>query len=242
MQLLWDGLVGAGQLLLAGDPLVMAAAWRSVWVSGLAVAAACIVGVPIGAVLAQGRFAGRGVLVVAFRAGMSIPTVLIGLVCYALFSRRGPLGPLDLLYTPSAIVLGQFLLAGPIIVSWTHSSLASLDVRVAETAFTLGAGVWRRAWTCLSEARIGVALALLTAFARCFTELGIAMMVGGNVKHHTRTLTTATALETARGEFQRGVAMRSSSLHSVATGGRVEHVEHSRPTGGQTRENDLPRA
>ncbi|REJ98816.1 MAG: ABC transporter permease subunit, partial [Planctomycetota bacterium] len=152
-------------------------------------------------------FFGRGLLVIGFRAGMGIPTVLIGLVCFAMFSRRGPLGALELLYTPWGIVVGEFLLALPIVVTWTHGALAALDPRVAETACTLGAGPLRRWATYISEVRLAIALALLTAFARCFTELGIAMMVGGNIKYRTRTLSTATALETAQGEFARGVAM-----------------------------------
>ncbi len=212
MELLWDGLTGAVQLLIARDPLVASAAWRSAWISLVAVGLAWLVGVPTGSLLARRKFVGRGMLVMLIRAGMSIPTVLIGLVCYAMFSRRGPLGGLDLLYTPWAIVIGEVGLAIPIIVTWTHSAVSSLDPRVAETALTLGAGPVRRWLTYLSESRIGIALAVLTAFARCFTELGIAMMVGGNVKFRTRTLTTATALETARGEFSRAVAMSSILL------------------------------
>ena len=111
------------------------------------------------------------------------------------------------MYTPWAIVLGELCLAVPIVVTWTQGTVSGLDPRVAETARTLGAGSLRRWRTCLSEARLAIALALLTAFARCVTELGIALMVGGNIKYRTRTLTTATALETARGEFERGMAM-----------------------------------
>ncbi len=207
MQFLWEGFVGACQLLLGRDPLVLAAAWRSLWISCFAVAFAAALAIPLGSLLAQAKFPGRTAMIVLARAGMSIPTVFIGLMCYGMLSRRGPLGGLDLLYTPWAIVIGQLLLAVPIVVTWTHTSFANLDPRVAETAFTLGAGRWRRWLTCLSEARLGITLALLTAFARCFTELGIAMMVGGNVKYRTRTLTSATALETARGEFERAVAM-----------------------------------
>jgi tungstate transport system permease protein len=207
MQLLWDGLTDAIQMLVHCDPLVINAAWRSVWITAVAVTLAGVPGVAVGSLLAQNRFVGRTVVVVLFRAGMSIPTVLIGLLCYALMSRRGPLGGFDLLYTSWGIVLGETCLALPIVVTWTHNAIRGLDRRVAETALTLGAGPLRRWRTYLSEARMGVVLALLTAFARCFTELGIAMMVGGNIKYRTRTLTTATALETARGEFARGVAM-----------------------------------
>ncbi len=216
MQLLWDGVAGAFQLLIKRDPLVLAAACRSIWISGFAVSFACLLGVPVGALLSQTRFIGRTAVTVLFRAGMSVPTVLIGLLCYALFSRRGPLGEFDLLYSTKGIIVGEFLLALPIIITWTHSSLTSLDSRVAETAITLGAGPVRRCWTYICEARLGITLAVLTAFARCFTELGIAMMVGGNVKYRTRTLTTATALETARGEFDRGVAMSLILLFMAA--------------------------
>ncbi len=207
MQLFWDGLTDAIRMLVHCDPLVINAAWRSVWVTVVAVTLAGVSGIVIGSLLAQKKFVGRSLLVVLFRAGMSIPTVLIGLLCYALMSRRGPLGGFDLLYTPWGIILGEICLALPIVVTWTHNAIRGLDRRVAETALTLGAGPVRRWRTYLSEARMGIVLALLTAFARCFTELGIAMMVGGNIKHRTRTLTTATALETARGEFARGVAM-----------------------------------
>lgn len=216
MELLWDGLLEALRLLLKRDPLVMDAAARSLWFSSTAVLLAGIFGVFIGTGLARIRFPGRGVCVLLFRGGMALPTVLIGLVCYAMFSRRGPLGPLDLLYSPWGVVAGEFVLALPIIVTLVHGAVANLDPRVTETARTLGAGKLRRCLSYLSEARIAVVLALLTAFARCVTELGIAMMVGGNLKYRTRTLTTATALESATGEFARGIAM-SLVLLLIAT-------------------------
>ena len=207
MQLFWDGLTGAAKLLVEGDPLVLSAAWRSLWISTLAVVLASGLGIPIGAILSRCNLLGCGVLVVLFRSAMSLPTVLIGLLCYATFSRQGPLGALELLYSPWVIVIGEICLALPIIVTWTYGSIADLDPRVEETARTLGAGWWRCLRTSISEARLAIILAVLTAFSRCIAELGVAMMVGGNIKHHTRTLTTATALETARGEFDRGVAM-----------------------------------
>ncbi|MCA9265242.1 MAG: ABC transporter permease, partial [Planctomycetales bacterium] len=207
MQLLWNGLKDAVFLLIAADPLVISAAWRSLWISVTAVAVASVAGITLGSGLARRSFVGKRLVLLFFRVGMSLPTVLIGLLCYAMFSRRGPLGGLDLLYTPVGIIAGEFCLALPLVVTWTHNALVCLDPRVAETAMTLGAGTWRRWMTYLREARASVVLALLTAFSRCITELGIAMMVGGNIKYRTRTLTTATALETARGEFSRGVAM-----------------------------------
>ena len=173
----------------------------------MAVGMATIVGLPVGTLLARIRIPLRSFIILMFRGGMATPTVFVGLVCYALFSRRGPLGPLELLYTPWVIMIGEFCLALPLIVSITHGAVKSLDVRVGETARVLGARPLRRWLTYLSEARVGVTLAIVTAFSRCVTELGIAMMVGGNIKGRTQTLATATALETGKGEFARGMAM-----------------------------------
>lgn len=210
-----EGTLEALQLLLRLDASVIDAATRSLWISIVAVVSAAVVGISSGLLFARKQFPGRSLLVVLFRVGMSVPTVLIGLLCYGLLSRRGTLGELELLYTPTAIILGEFFLALPIVATLTHGAIARLDQRVFETARTLGAGTLQRAMTYLREARLAIMLAVLTAFSRCFTELGIAMMVGGNITGRTRTLTTATALETARGEFASGVAM-SLILLSIA--------------------------
>ena len=207
MQLIWEGLQQAVQLVLEGDPRVFAAAWRSIWISTLAVTLATLCGLPLGMWLAGARFPGNRLMVLVFRVGMALPTVFVGVLCYALFSRRGLLGPMELLYSPGGIVCGELLLAIPIIVSISHGAVKSLDPRVAETAWTLGAHPLRRGLTYLSEARVGMLLAVFTAFARCVTELGIAMIVGGNIKGQTRTLATATVLETSKGELARGMAM-----------------------------------
>ena len=202
-----EGLREALRLLVELDAAVLDAAARSLGVTVVAVTAAAIVGIAMGLWLARARFVGTSALVLLFRLGMSVPTVLIGLLCFGLFSRRGVWGGLDLLYTPWAIVFGEFFLAMPIITTLTHGAIKRLDPRVFETALTLGAGRMQRALTYLNEARLAVLLGVLTAFSRCFTELGIAMMVGGNIAGRTRTLTTATAMETGRGEFSQGVAM-----------------------------------
>ncbi len=207
MELLWEGVVEAARLLASFDPLVIDATWRSIWVSTAAVLAASFLGLPLGTLLARRAFPGRDLVVLAARVGMAMPTVFIGVLGYALLSRRGPLGAAELLFTPWGIVLGELFLALPITASITHGAIRALDVRVAQTARTLGAGVLRRGWTYLAEARIGVTLAVLNAFARCVTELGIALMIGGNIKGQTRTLATAIALETGKGEFARGLAM-----------------------------------
>ena len=201
-----DGITEALQLLIRCDPSVVDPSVRSLWVSILAVACASVVGVTAGLLLARRPFHGRTIVVVLLRAGMAVPTVLIGLICYAMFTRRGPLGDAQLLYTPWAIVIGEFFLALPIVASLSHGAITRLDSRVSETARTLGASRLQRAMTYLNEARLAILLAVLTAFSRCFTELGIAMMVGGNIANRTRTLTTATTLETSRGDFARAIA------------------------------------
>ena len=207
MEMILAGIREAIHLLISGDPLVWDAAWRSIWVSSTAVFIATILGVSIGTFLARHRFPGKSLVVTLFRGAMGVPTVLIGLIGYALLARQGPLGILELLYTSWGIVLGEVLLALPIIVSLTHGGIKNLGQRIPETALMLGARPLQRWSTYLSEARLAITLAILTAFARCFTELGIAMMVGGNLKLKTRTLSTSTTLETARGEFPRAVAM-----------------------------------
>ncbi|MCH2114205.1 MAG: ABC transporter permease [Pirellulales bacterium] len=207
MDLIWEGLQEAVRLVRSGDQLILDAAGLTIWVSALAVTLATLVGLPLGVWLARATFRGNYLIVLVFRAGMALPTVFVGMLCYALLSRRGVLGPLELLYSPGGIIFGELLLAVPIVVGISHGAIKSLDPRVGETALTLGATPLRRGLTYLSEARLGVMLAVLTAFARCVTELGIAMIVGGNIKARTRTLATATALETGKGEFARGMAM-----------------------------------
>jgi tungstate transport system permease protein len=207
MEMIWEGFAEACRIVFSGDALVLRACWRTLWISSLAVAAATVLGLPLGSWLARTEFRGRSIIVLVVRAGMAMPTVFVGGVAYALFSRRGPFGPLDLLYTPWAIIIGELLLAVPIVAAISQGAIKALDPRVSETAMTLGAGRFQRWTTYISEARIGICLAVLTAFARCLTELGIAMMVGGNIKGRTRTLATATALETSKGEFSRGIAM-----------------------------------
>lgn len=207
MSYLWDGFQAAIGMLVRRDPEVIDAAVRSIWISSLAVAIAALIGIPLGWFLIRSKFAGRKLLITAFRAGMAFPTVFIGIVCFALLARNGPMGPLELLYTPWGIVLGEFMLAVPIVVSLSAGAIKSLDPRIDETSRMLGLNPLQRLAIDLSESRTGILLAILTSFARCVTELGIAMMVGGNIKDQTRTLATATAMETGKGEFAVGLAM-----------------------------------
>ena len=189
-----------------GDEL-LSATWLSLWVSACAVALAAVVAIPLGAVIGLAPPRVRVPLAVASRVAMAFPTVLVGLLVYGLLSRHGPLGSLGLLFTPQAIVMGELLLAFPLIVALVETSIASLDVRFRETTRALGLSRTRTAWLALSETRDSVRLALLAAFARCVTELGVAMLVGGNLRGETRTLTTSIALETSMGHFDRAVRL-----------------------------------
>jgi len=172
-----------------------------------ATAAAVLAGAPVAVLLGRKRFPGRRALLVAAHTGMAVPTVVIGLLLYGLLSRTGPLGATGMLYTPGAIVLGEFVLAFPIVVALFSSAAAGLDPRLEMTARTLGAGRLRVFRTVVREAKVGLIAATMSAFGRVCSELGIAMMIGGNIKHHTRTMTTAIAVETAGGEFAMALAL-----------------------------------
>jgi len=190
-----------------GGSEVLSAAWLSLWVSAAAVALAAIPAIALAAAAGLAPPRVRATVAVAARVGMAFPTVLIGLLVYGLVSRRGPLGSWGLIFTPQAIVIGDVLLAFPMIVALVEASIASLDRRFRETAAALRLSRTRTAWLALLACREAVTLALLAAFARCVTELGIALMVGGNIEGKTRTLTTAIALETSKGDFDRAVSL-----------------------------------
>ncbi len=201
------GLKQAVVLLVSGDPETYAAVWVTLFSSGLAMAVSLALGLPLGFWLGYGRFPGQRLLRTVADAGLAMPTVLIGLLVYAFLSRRGPLGEWELLFTVPGMAVGQALLALPVVVSLTATAVASLDSRLRPTLLTLGAQGTLLVLTTLREAGSGVLAAGVNAFGRVFTEVGIALMVGGNIKWHTRTITTAIALETGKGEFAQGVAL-----------------------------------
>jgi tungstate transport system permease protein len=207
MNYLADGFVQAFALLAAADPETFAAVWASLKTTAMALTVAAVAGIPAGFALGYGRFAGRKFLRLISDTLLAFPTVLIGLLVYAFISRRGPLGDLGLLFTVTGMAVGSAILALPIAVSLTAQAVESLDARVRQTALTLGAGGFRVGLTCLHEARYMVLLAMVSAFGRVITEVGIAMMLGGNIKWETRTITTAIALETGKGDFARGIAL-----------------------------------
>ena len=168
---------------------------------------ACVPGIPLGVLVALKRFPGRRALLAVLTSLMALPTVVVGLLVYSLVSRVGPLGSLGMLFTPSAVIAGQAILALPIIVSMTASALSSLDPLFPEVLTTLGASPRGIFWMSVRQARGAVLSAVLAAFGRVVGEVGVAMMLGGNIRWYTRTMTTAIALETSKGDFELGLAL-----------------------------------
>jgi tungstate transport system permease protein len=200
---LWRGL----ELLLGLDHQVYGIAWLSLRVSLTAVLLAGIPAVPLGLLIAQRTFPAKKAVVVILNTLLALPTVVVGLVIYGLLSRQGPLGFIDMLYTPGAMVFAQAILAFPMICALTVAAITTLDARVMPTALTLGATNAQAAWAVLKEARFALLAAMAAGFGRVVTEVGAAIMVGGNIKGYTRTLTTAIALETSQGDFAQGMAL-----------------------------------
>jgi len=202
-----EALRQAGRLLWNLDAQLLECVEASLICSLAATVAAVVIGAPLAVLLGRRRFVGRKTLLVAAHTGMAVPTVVIGLVCYMLLSRSGPFGSAGLLYTKTGIILGELALALPIIVAMFASSASSLDGALEKTARTLGAGSVRVFLTVVGEAKVALVAATMAAFGRIVSELGIAMMVGGNIKGATRTMTTAIALETQKGEFALGLGL-----------------------------------
>ncbi len=205
MDFLLESLKEAFRLVLGGDRVTYHAVSTSIICTVTAVTLASLTAIPYGAWLGFYR-PGSRFQVLALRLGMSVPTVIIGLFIYLLLSRRGLFGSLDLLYTQSAIIVGEFLLAFPLLGTLAHGVASSLDRVVIESARTLGASRLRALALALGECRPAIVGAILAGFGRCLTELGIAITVGGNLAERTRTLPGAIQLELSRGQFARALA------------------------------------
>ncbi len=202
-----DGVIKAFQLIFSLDPEVYRITGLSLYVSALAVILATLWSIPIATILGLKSFRGRRFIRGSFNAFIGIPTVVLGLVFYLLFSRSGPLGFFQLLYTPLLISIGQSILITPILISFITSAIESIDMDLRDLARTLGSTEIQASVSILREASGGVTLAILAGFNRAFAELGIAMMVGGNIYHRTRVLTTAIALETGKAEIAQSIAL-----------------------------------
>jgi len=200
-------LASAWQLLTTFDPEVYFVVWTSLKIATVAALLAALAGIPLGMALALARFRGRGFVLLLLNTALALPTVVVGLFVYSFLSRRGLLGSLGLLFTPTGVVVGEFLLALPIAVHYAHSAVQALDPRLFLTIRSLGASKWQEARKILAEGRFGIMAAVVAAFGRTIAEVGVAMMLGGNIQGFTRTMTTAIALETSKGEFELGLAL-----------------------------------
>ncbi|MGI9307241.1 MAG: ABC transporter permease [Gammaproteobacteria bacterium] len=197
----------AFRLLFSGDAALWEIIGVSLSVSGAALCAAAPLALAFAYCLADCNFWGRRALIAVLQGLLSFPTVAVGLVLYMLLSRQGPLGAWGLLFTPKAMALGQALIAFPVVAVFALAALQRNDPRLRETAQTFGAGRIRHLWWAMREARFGLMAALLAGFGRVISEVGCALMVGGNIAHYTRNMTAAIALETGKGLFAEGIAL-----------------------------------
>ena len=207
MDLLLDGIISALILIFSFDQELMAIVLVSLKVSCFSTLFASMVALPLGFVIAFASFPGKRFVITCLNTLLALPTVVIGLFVYSLISRRGILGPLELLYTQKAIIIGQIILIIPVVTTLTIAAISRIDVRYRQTALTLGANHLQVALVIIKEARFGIIAAVIAAFGRVIAEVGISMMLGGNARGFTRTMTTAMALEYDKGQFVPAVAL-----------------------------------
>ena len=207
MGLILDGVLQAFRLLLAGDPEVWRITLLSLQISATATLLALAVGIPAGTLLALARFPGRGFVVSLVNTGMGLPPVVVELFVTIILWRNGLLGALELLYTPSAMVLAQLVIAAPIVTGLTLAAVQQIPPRFRLQLLALGASRVQMTWVLIKEARLPMLAALMAGFGGVISEVGASMMVGGNIKGSTRVLTTATVLETGKGNFDIAIAL-----------------------------------
>ena len=207
MDLIWDGLREAARLLAQGDAEVIEITLRTLAISASATALALALGVPFGALLALRRFPGRGLIVAAVNTGLGMPPVVVGLLIVLLLWRSGPFGSLNLIYTPYAMVAAQFLLALPLVIGFSLTAIQALPSKLLDQMRALGANRAQMLWLMMRETRLGILAAVMAGFGAAISEVGASMQVGGNLDGDTRVLTTATVLETSRGNFELAIAL-----------------------------------
>jgi len=204
---LWNGLIKAVELIVTLDPEVMEIAGRSLRISVTSAILASLVCVPLASLIHFHQFRGKRFLISLIQTFYSVPTVAIGLFVFVFISRAGPLGWLGLLFSPAAIVIGQMLLVTPILLGLTISALRGVDRSIIDTARSLGASGFQAAIMILREARFAVMAAVIMGFGRAISEVGISLMVGGNIRGFTRVITTAISLETSKGDLELSIAL-----------------------------------
>jgi tungstate transport system permease protein len=207
MELIWQGVVKAVELVFGLNAEVWSITWLSLMISGYATLISLLVGIPLGIALALGRFPGRGVTVAMINTGMGLPPVVVGLFVSIFLWRSGPLGFMELIYTPTAMVIAQVIIAFPIVAGLTMASFQSLDPKLALQLLGIGASQIQVLWLLCKEAKLPLLAAVMAGFGGVISEVGASMMVGGNIRGQTRVLTTATVLETGKGNFEIAIAL-----------------------------------
>jgi tungstate transport system permease protein len=207
MDMIFKGIVEAFRLLIHGDSQVLRIAGLSLLVSGAATVLSLCIGVPLGSVLGLVRFPGRRFIASLVNTGMGLPPVVVGLVVSIFLYRNGPLGVMHLMYTPSAMVIAQFIIAFPIVAGFTMAATQQIDPKLKLQILSLGASRLQLVWLLLKEARLPMLAAIMAGFGAVISEVGASMMVGGNIFQQTRVLTTAIVGENAKGEFSYAIAL-----------------------------------
>jgi tungstate transport system permease protein len=212
MSVIWEGLKQAVLLLAGGDAEVMAITVLSLRISGAATLLSLLIGLPLGTLLALGQFRTRKFWVSLVNTGMALPPVVVGLVVSLMLWRSGPFGSLRLMYTVEAIVIAQTIIAAPVVTGLTVAALQQLDPRLGLQLLGLGASRWQMIVALWREARLPLLAALMAGFGSVISEVGASMMVGGNLRYHTRVLTTAIVLQTSQGDFASAIALSALLL------------------------------
>ncbi|HNY66014.1 MAG TPA: ABC transporter permease [Deltaproteobacteria bacterium] len=207
MELIFEGIKQAVWLLITFDPEVLGITWLSLKVSGLATLISLFIGVSMGTVVALTRFPGRRLVVSLINTGMGVPPVVVGLFVTIFLWRNGPLGFFELLYTPSAIIIAQAVIATPIVAGISLASIQKLPEALRLQILALGATRLQMIWMLIKEARLPLLAAVMAGFGGVISEVGASIMVGGNIKGYTRVLTTATVMETGKGNFDIAIAL-----------------------------------
>jgi tungstate transport system permease protein len=207
MELIWQGIGKAFELVFGFDREVWAITWLSVEISGLATCVSLLLGIPLGMALGLARFPGRSLAAALINTGMGLPPVVVGLFVSIFLWRSGPLGFLELIYTPTAMIIAQVIIAFPIVAGLTMASFQTLDPKLSLQLLGIGASKPQLLWLLCKEARLPLLAAVMAGFGGVISEVGASMMVGGNIRGETRVLTTATVLETGKGNFDVAIAL-----------------------------------
>ncbi|HBA60872.1 MAG TPA: tungstate transporter permease [Elusimicrobia bacterium] len=207
MDFIYDGFIKGIALILSRDPEIAGVVRMSLYVSVFSTLIAVFIGVPLGAVIAVKKFPLKKIVISVINTGMGLPPVVVGLLVMLLLARSGPLAFLGWLYTPAGMVLAQVIIAAPVITALSMAAMQSLDRKFYLQMLTLGAGQWQALWVCLKEVKLSILAAVIAGFGSVISEVGAVMMVGGNIRHQTRVLTTATVMETQMGNFDTAIAL-----------------------------------